>query len=699
LIFSPRRSLRTIFIDRLSLPVLIRLFALGKSLQTVWVFEPISHIQQRWFKLFRKLRLIRVEVLLVDSHVGHIQTETGESAYIHLIAEARSLTSKFHREQLTENPLIQEMGSLWDPHKVILYLEKQVEYSVRFECVRIGLVEWLMRISEEIEPDESALWIEHSEWFSYLEAHARSKGVRLLSYPHPLPLALIRSRMGRIWQMAWRGLKHFVKAVQNRLHRGRISSPEEDTRGTLASEQQSARFRIAIRYGHRDLSFDPDVRSEFFWLHDSGIPFTEVLLYDHINPDSLSDEKKAEIERIGVRLLGRVPGAGSWMPSLGMVAVLMRSILLLFLRTLLCILRGRWPGFFYLSKLSRLAVEYAYWLDFYAKNGVALSVDTLNARVSQILAMDSLNGVSVAFQYSAADINGISTMHSAGEDIQFVFSQVFDQLWRTLDAPVRSYVHTGVIFDRSISIATSSSRVAETRAQLMRHGAQFIVCFFDENSLDRWDLPFSNEDAARDYEYLLNWLLEDPTLGLVFKPKVSATIFQRISSVSHLIEAAERTGRCRFLTSDTIVGNIYPAEAALMADVCVGKLYGCTAALEARLAGVPTVMIDVDGLINHPGRFHPEHGIVFDEWDGLRTAIERYRTSPQDNPEFGDWSPWLNDLDPFQDGHASLRMGSFIRWTYEALKRGESKTQALEEAAQEFEQVWGNEHVTKGVML
>ena len=86
--------------------------------------------------------------------------------------------------------------------------------------------------------------------------------------------------------------------------------------------------------------------------------------------------------------------------------------------------------------------------------------------------------------------------------------------------------------------------------------------------------------------------------------------------------------------------------------------------------------------------------VVFDDWGSLRVAIEQYRAAPKAYPELGDWSPGLNDLDPFQDGQASLRMGLYTRWVYEALKQGGSRQAALAGAAEKFAQQWGEGHIT-----
>ena len=169
-----------------------------------------------------------------------------------------------------------------------------------------------------------------------------------------------------------------------------------------------------------------------------------------------------------------------------------------------------------------------------------------------------------------------------------------------------------------------------------------------------------------------------------------------MAAISDLIQRALDSGRCRFLMGETSVGSIFPAEAASMADVCIGMLNGATATLEAQLAGVPSVLIDVHGLHYHPFYTWGMEHSIFKNWDALRTAVERYRACKESFPEFGDWSPVMKHLDPYRDGRATVRMGSYIRWIHDVLCAGETKENALKFASEKYQDIWGEEHITYG---
>jgi hypothetical protein len=350
--------------------------------------------------------------------------------------------------------------------------------------------------------------------------------------------------------------------------------------------------------------------------------------------------------------------------------------------------RGRLPTPFALLGLIGLARSYAFWYDFFEANRVRLALAPLyHFTVPQTLALDALGGVTAAYQYALGGLNG--SWVSAGENVQFVFGRQFENAWHDLGAPVHCLVRTGFIDDSAIRRIRTAGGRPESRKALAAAGAKYVLCFFDENTHNAWWCFYWHDDAVRDYEFLCRWLLEDPTLGIVIKPKREATLADRIRPVADLVERAKATGRLLFLQ-----GNRYPTEAALNADLVVGKFVGGTASLEARLAGLPAVMVNTEGLRVNPQWAWTKGRVVFPDWPSARAAIEAHRRDSAAHPEFGDWSPGLPDLDPFRDGEAGLRIGLFLRWTYDALKAGAKPEEAVLGACDEFGRRWRPGEIT-----
>ncbi len=661
-----------------------------RSVESIWHFEPIGRWGQRGVRILRRLGLVRAKIHRIEHHVGHIRNDAGEVELIRLLGDARAICARVKQERFAKNPLFEAMASQWATSKVVLHFDKLTERVVNVECLRIGLVEWMLRSHLKFGVEEGALFIERTQWFSYLAAYAHSRGITLRGYRCGSGLKEIVETWRRLFWTLGKRLPGMYKGVLGRLRRLATPAISAVSSDAANATGRSTASTIAIRYGYRKLSFDRAERSEFFWLEGSGISYSEVLLYDYFTEKPLDVETLKQISSRGIRLVGRGTGIAEWFPTAETFGVFAKTVLKLLWRFTTCGLRGRWVSLYYVRGLLALTVDYAYWYGFFSANRVRVNVGTLNGSVGQVLALDALNGISVAYQYSMSNITSPTTLLSAGEHVQFVFSPLFETLWRRIEAPVDRFVCTGFIYDSAIPAVRNLTRISEARKGLQENGARFIICFFDENSLDRWDLFHWDKDAADDYEYLLKWLLDDPSLGVVFKPKKSSNLFQRISRLSTLLAQAERTGRCLFLTSDTLVGSTYPAEAALISDLCLGWITGSTAAIEARLAGVPTVLIDPVGFHSHPFYSWGRGRIIFEGWESLRLAVEKFRDAPSSHPEFGDWTPGLHELDPFRDGQASVRLGLYTGWVYDALKQGASMESALSSAGERFAQRWGD---------
>jgi len=605
-----------------------------------------------------------------------------------------AVCAHIRRHEIEGHPLIRELSGLWSVPKVEFYFEKLAEHhvpgQVYMECLRIRLTKWICE-QQDLTFERCCLVIERKKWFVYLKEYAASHrlhllGVRCLHLPKSL-----RKSARFFYQLVNQLVKSVIVGIS------RSFQPGVPRRSDPFKSFSNENFKIALGYTGAKITFDPIERSDFFWVLDTDISFENLLLYNYSANNSFDKETMEEVRRRKMTVFGHAPHIQTWRPTVQFYRIFLKTLLCILKGIFRCTIRGQWVSPHFLLNLAALASDYAYWYDFYAAQRVRVNVSTINATtVGQVLALDSLNGISFAYQHTTS-ITLPTTFISAGENVQFVFSKHFKTLWDSIRAPVDRYIEIGFIYDGTAKAVRHSNRIRTVTTQLRQSGARFIICFFDENSIDRWDKAVSHENAAEDYAFLLQWLMDDPTLGLVFKPKRSSTLFERISKISDLIESARSTRRCVFLTSDTVIGSIYPAEAALMSDLCIGKLRGATAALEAWRAGVPTLLIDTESIKWHPFYLWGYQNVVFDRWESLRDAVETFRAaSDRCCKPLGDWSQGWQDLDPFGDGSASQRMGSFIQWTYEAIKQGQSQQTAISYAQRRFEQIWGSGHITKG---
>ena len=142
------------------------------------------------------------------------------------------------------------------------------------------------------------------------------------------------------------------------------------------------------------------------------------------------------------------------------------------------------------------------------------------------------------------------------------------------------------------------------------------------------------------------------------------------------------------------LGRTRLAAAALAADVAIhGHFFAATAGVESALTGTPTLMLDREGFSTSPLYKLSLGRVIFKNWDDLWKACQDHWNAPQGMPGFGDWSSVINDIDPFRDGRAAERMGTYLEWIMEGFKAKLPRETILADAAERYSEMWGKDKV------
>jgi hypothetical protein len=242
----------------------------------------------------------------------------------------------------------------------------------------------------------------------------------------------------------------------------------------------------------------------------------------------------------------------------------------------------------------------------------------------------------------------------------------------------------------------AKEKATKIRKRLMESGVKKIVFVVDEYSTNdnRWHT--GHELQRENYSYILKEVLRTPWLGVIFKPKVAADLRDRLGvEVSTLLSKAEKQGRCFiYQESNRYTTAASPALAALSADICIhGDLSSGTAAIESALVGIPTLLIDREGCPD--SKFYEIDGnnVIFSNWPDVITTVMQYFTAPESVSGFGDWSSIIDEMDPYRDGLASKRMGTYLHWLIEGFNGGMKNDDIMKDAANKYKKLWGEDKV------
>jgi hypothetical protein len=230
---------------------------------------------------------------------------------------------------------------------------------------------------------------------------------------------------------------------------------------------------------------------------------------------------------------------------------------------------------------------------------------------------------------------------------------------------------------------------------LRKLGVDYVLAVFDTSA------PTPNF-----FRFLLEWLIEDPKLGLLIKSKQCTTWADVIQlqgntslddSFGELLQSALDTQRIHLMSPYAS-----PGDAALVSDFTLGVGTASSSAVAA-LQGGKVIFIDYERLDQGPQNpyaiFHSlgPNRCVFYDLETLKQEILKYASNPKSNPHLGDASPILHLLDSFCDSGASRRIAEYVEWYMEGLDRGFGRDEATLSATRKYAEKWGKDKVVRGL--
>ena len=587
------------------------------------------------------------------------------------------------------SPVVARFSRRFDRERLLLYLEKAQEEEIRPTLMRINVVSWFRR-KEALGTQSRAVYaLPRTHWQPYLQGYAVERGVELRGYrTFNWPRALPWRRLSRL---AGPLLRNLVKVP--RTGKAKVT--------LVARTVDRPPFTVATPFSGRGLTLNLSHNSDLIWVPSAGMLPDQLLVYAFRQDEPLDQPMYSDLRDNGIRAVAITKGARGTesMPVwprwrdvrelLGQLRGEWKFLSSSIVRTLLTRGVDRWVA----AKLLNFTAQYHRWRWFFSSFDIKLHVDfahSYRVRLASDQAIADLGGLSIGCQES---YEAFPSIFRAGTvDVHFTFSSAWVESERLSHSVIPHFVSTGYVHDHAFSSVRDKG--ALVRDELAHHGARFVICYLDENSVDDRRLGPSHAMRAENYRYLLDKILSDTSLGLVLKPKKTTTLRMRLGKVDGLLDEALATGRCYIHEKgSSLRTNAFPCEAGAAADVTIGILSASTAALECALSGTPTLLIDREAVTYHPLYALGEGRVVFREWDSLWAALVAYRRDPNDTPGFGDWSPTISTLDSFQDGRAAERMGQYIHWLCRGLAEGMSREETMESARSKYVAMWGSDKV------
>ena len=543
--------------------------------------------------------------------------------------------------------------------------------------VLVGIVQWHRKEFTNPE-DQASLYICERVFNKSLIRYALEFNLQVhLTGPFRLWYLFLK-RIGSFFKKIEPSLIIYLLKHPKRLFPGKNSAP-------LVSKIDPALSRLMAEYWGQFNLDRPGCVSDFFFLQPNGIQGNDVCLVFNNRIDPVTPMKYNQMAQRGITAVAR---------SIQSSLVDEKDV----------------PVFHYNTKIScsqdcpqswrEYLTQYRnardYWEKFFLTYNIKLWTTWFKYDASHMAMADAINAVGgISSVYQRSYESNPSPFLTVASDLIFGFSSRGYDLHRLCRSNFKYHITVGYIGDHRFKHL--SLQAQGIRERLSKNGAQRIIAYFDENSVEdgRW-IPTGYSMAQKNYQFWLEKIFEDKGLGIIFKPKIPGTLFKRLGPVADLLRKALKTGRCYAFGEGTIQGAFSPASAAMAADISIQEsLWGGTAGIEAALAGSKTLLLDQIGSSTSPLYQLGPH-VVFQDQEGLWNACQDHWKIPGGNPALGNWASMINEIDPFRDGRAAERMSWYLKELLEGLRCGGKPGDVMEKTAKEYSIRWGKDKVHYG---
>lgn len=223
--------------------------------------------------------------------------------------------------------------------------------------------------------------------------------------------------------------------------------------------------------------------------------------------------------------------------------------------------------------------------------------------------------------------------------------------------------------------------------QIRKSGAKYVLALFD-----------SSYESKNFYIFFLDWLMDDPDLGLIVKSKITAWEEIEADGLDGLVQSALETGRLKIADIRTS-----PTDIATLVDFSVG-IGSASAIVMSALRGARVLLVDFErldqGIAKQPTLLLHSLGpkrCIFYDFDSVKRAVLEYADNPESNPDLGNASPVLDQIDPFRDNLGGQRVGEYMKWYMDGRDQGLLRDAALSQATRKYAAKWGEDKVVRGL--
>lgn len=577
---------------------------------------------------------------------GHLRKPDGEAIYSAAVNVSKELAFKASESILLQSKFLDQLNRKWGRNTIL----KHTAISLQMTAMKIAMQFMAAEtLSQKANDNNAFLLIKHHVAFDPNLLHALAPNLKVLFYRMLFNASLKRNRLSvlilllylKLREMKWL-FESFIRWESNICSHIKTSEP------SLLVLQED------------DLSLDRSYRTQPHWLfaENGKPPFQTIVLKTGSVVTRLSVDAEA-LKNLGITPISEkdlyLLFSRQFWPSNPVHHLILKDIWR-------CVITSFWGTSVEITTLFEITML------FYNANLLAAFCERYNVKAfmtcenylvhadAMILIASNLDVTTLSYQYSNMSKAGPIMMTTA--DIMLTFSPLYHHRWTYNGMSPGTFADMGYPYDTSFKYVRN--RACDRKRALEKAGAQFVICYFDESmQTDKYGL-ISEDDHYSEIMILMKLVLDDPSVGLIVKTQFQWNSPTRYTKLTRTRAAASATGRYIGLSYGVHRNIVFPAEAALSADISIGHAIGATAPLEAALSGGRCILLNPYGVKSNNDVLYAKSDIVYPSITSALSAINSFRAGNLERANLGDWSPIIDQFDPFRDERSSYRLRNFL---------------------------------------
>lgn len=336
-----------------------------------------------------------------------------------------------------------------------------------------------------------------------------------------------------------------------------------------------------------------------------------------------------------------------------------------------------------------------FWYSFFQEYKVKIHLDPIETDLNTIIkqmAINDLGGVSIGKLRSyPTNLNG-SILGIYPNDIFFSWGNDSAKTIQK-NTQINNILISGFPYRVELNNKEKKTKISR-ESKIKSRSSKFNILLLDSNHSSNENLMqvIDSSTMKKFYRTILDWVLEDDDLSIVIKPKKSE-VLNELPEIVEYIDKMEQEGSC------TIIKNSFqkmPNTYLNGIDLVVGiSCFFPSAVIECVTYGARAIFYDYSNLCHHEPELYAwaENKVLFSNLEKMVIAVKSYKNNPLSNPNLGDWSDHLNDLDPYRDGRGGERIGTYMRWLQKGFDKGLDRDAVIDSANELYSEVWGSDKI------